>query len=305
MDAASAASADSSSVLSLEDVERRGHARMTGEWGAAKGFRDGARDGQAWRPRDDHLHVGNDRRAQGGHADATATWCRTCARHRTRSTSRRTTSRCRFFRSATRFERMVSLRVPLLRRHDRLRRIVRHHRARPGSCSADGPDGRAARLREAPRAHRRDRADGWRPKAAIFRWAVNAGLARAKARAPRRFRGPGDVAEDGDRRPVRVLGDPRKARRPDSLRRIRQRAARRERDGVLSRDRHSHHRGLRPDRDLADPDVQSGERACALARLAARFPAWSCGSRTTARSWPAARTSCAATSTSLRRPPMC
>src|SRR5262249_35909662 len=30
----------SPSVLSLDDVERRGHARMTGEWGAAKDFRD-------------------------------------------------------------------------------------------------------------------------------------------------------------------------------------------------------------------------------------------------------------------------
>src|SRR5262249_52755510 len=33
----------SPSVLSLDDVERRGHARMTGEWGAAKDFRDYAR----------------------------------------------------------------------------------------------------------------------------------------------------------------------------------------------------------------------------------------------------------------------
>jgi long-chain acyl-CoA synthetase len=33
----------SASVLSLEEVERRGHARMTGEWGAAKDFRDFAR----------------------------------------------------------------------------------------------------------------------------------------------------------------------------------------------------------------------------------------------------------------------
>jgi long-chain acyl-CoA synthetase len=31
------------SVLPLEEVERRGHARMTGEWGAAREFRDGAR----------------------------------------------------------------------------------------------------------------------------------------------------------------------------------------------------------------------------------------------------------------------
>src|SRR5262245_6460663 len=43
MDAATAASAGTPSVLSLEEVERRGHTRMTGEWGAAKGFRDDAR----------------------------------------------------------------------------------------------------------------------------------------------------------------------------------------------------------------------------------------------------------------------
>jgi long-chain acyl-CoA synthetase len=33
----------SPSVLSLEEVERRGHGRMTGEWGAGRGFRDDAR----------------------------------------------------------------------------------------------------------------------------------------------------------------------------------------------------------------------------------------------------------------------
>ena len=33
----------SPSVLSLEEVERRGHARMTGEWGAARAYRDEAR----------------------------------------------------------------------------------------------------------------------------------------------------------------------------------------------------------------------------------------------------------------------
>ena len=40
MDAALAAGA---SVIPLDDVERRGHARMTAEWGAAKAFRDEAR----------------------------------------------------------------------------------------------------------------------------------------------------------------------------------------------------------------------------------------------------------------------
>ncbi len=35
--------AATTSVLTLEEIERRGHGRMTGEWGAAKGFRDDAR----------------------------------------------------------------------------------------------------------------------------------------------------------------------------------------------------------------------------------------------------------------------
>jgi long-chain acyl-CoA synthetase len=38
-----AATATSPSVLTLDDIERRGHARMTAEWGAAREFRDGAR----------------------------------------------------------------------------------------------------------------------------------------------------------------------------------------------------------------------------------------------------------------------
>ena len=43
MDPPAAIPAGSASVLSLEDVEGRGHGRMTSEWGAAKGFRDDAR----------------------------------------------------------------------------------------------------------------------------------------------------------------------------------------------------------------------------------------------------------------------
>jgi long-chain acyl-CoA synthetase len=44
MDAAAATAAPATaSILSLDDLERRGHARMTAEWGAAKEFRDAAR----------------------------------------------------------------------------------------------------------------------------------------------------------------------------------------------------------------------------------------------------------------------
>jgi long-chain acyl-CoA synthetase len=43
MDVAAASTAPGSSVLSLDEAERRGHARMTAEWGAAKEFRDNSR----------------------------------------------------------------------------------------------------------------------------------------------------------------------------------------------------------------------------------------------------------------------
>jgi long-chain acyl-CoA synthetase len=44
MDTAAAASVVAeASVMPLEEIERRGHARMTGEWGAARDFQDGAR----------------------------------------------------------------------------------------------------------------------------------------------------------------------------------------------------------------------------------------------------------------------
>jgi long-chain acyl-CoA synthetase len=44
MDTAAAAAAPASpSVLTLDEIEQRGHARMTGEWGAAREFRDAAR----------------------------------------------------------------------------------------------------------------------------------------------------------------------------------------------------------------------------------------------------------------------
>ncbi len=43
MDPAAANAAQSASIVPIEEVERRGHARMTGEWGAGREFRDTAR----------------------------------------------------------------------------------------------------------------------------------------------------------------------------------------------------------------------------------------------------------------------
>ena len=56
----------------------RGHARMTGEWGAGREFRDGARAVTPERARDHHLHLGHDRRAEGRDADARQPRRRTC-----------------------------------------------------------------------------------------------------------------------------------------------------------------------------------------------------------------------------------
>ena len=61
---------DSPSVISLDAIAERGHERMTGEWGAAKEFRDAHETHPAGRPRDDHLHVGDDGRAEGRDAVA-------------------------------------------------------------------------------------------------------------------------------------------------------------------------------------------------------------------------------------------
>ena len=175
------------------------------------------------------------------------------------------------------------------------------------SCTraADGPHRRAARLREAARAdHRRRRRRPAAPKAAIFRLGGERRPgAGAGACCAARSAGPITSLKTalGERLVFSTVRE--QARRTAAFRRLRQRPARRQRDGVLPRHRHSDHRRLRPDRDRADPDVQSAARAARRHRRAADSRASSCGSPTTARFSRADRTSCAATSTSPRRPP--
>ena len=88
--------------MTLDEVARRGHARMTGEWGAGREFRDAAR---AVRPDDLATIIytsgttGEPKGVMLTHANLVANLRgggRRC------STSRRTTSRCRSCRSATR-----------------------------------------------------------------------------------------------------------------------------------------------------------------------------------------------------------
>ena len=55
----------SPSAFTLDDVAERGHARMNAAWGAGREFRDAARAVGADQLATHHLHLGNDRRAEG------------------------------------------------------------------------------------------------------------------------------------------------------------------------------------------------------------------------------------------------
>ena len=96
MDAAAAG--NTPSVVSLAEATERGHARMVGEWGVAKQFRDAARAIRPGPARDDHLHVRHDRRAEGRDADACRARVEPASPPRRSSRSRRATSACRSFR---------------------------------------------------------------------------------------------------------------------------------------------------------------------------------------------------------------
>ena len=116
--------------------------------------RRGAR-GPSRRPGDHHLHVGDDRRAQGGDAHA-----RESRREPARGGhgARRLPGRRRAVvppaQPRLRAHGLVHLSVH--RRHDHLRRIVRHARPRHRPRPADGDHGRAARVREDAGAHPRE-----------------------------------------------------------------------------------------------------------------------------------------------------
>ena len=101
---------------------------MTGEWGAGREFRDAARAVRPDRPRDDHLHLGHDRRAQGRDAHAREPRREPARRAPTVLDVSQDDVALSFLPLSHAFERMVSYIYLLHRRDDRLRRIVRHHR---------------------------------------------------------------------------------------------------------------------------------------------------------------------------------
>lgn len=170
----------SASVLSLEEVERRGHGRMTDEWGAAKGFRDEARtikpedlatiiytSGTTGEPKGVMLTHGNLVSNLRATADALAISQDDVA--------------LSFLPLSHGFERMVSyvylfcgVTIVFAESFDTVARDLA--RIRPTILTG------VPRVYEKLHARILDtaRAAGG-SKAAVFRWAVNAGLARAKA----------------------------------------------------------------------------------------------------------------------------
>ena len=96
--------------------------------------------------------------------------------------------------------------------------------------AADGDDRRAARVREAARAHaRRRRASSRRLEAAIFDWASGRGAARGAAACRRADALSAVAARSSPRLADRLVFQKirERRRRPAALRRVRQRAARR------------------------------------------------------------------------------
>ena len=169
------------SVSTLATSKARGHARMMGEWGTGREFRDRAQTVRPERSRDDHLHVGHDRRAERRDALARATSSRTCLPARSSLASARTTCALSFLPLSHSFERLVSyvylangVTIVFAESIDTIARDI-------ADRQADGHDRRAARLREVPGA---DPASGQalpEPRRTLFTWGAQASAVRAAA----------------------------------------------------------------------------------------------------------------------------
>jgi len=189
MDATVEPSPGSPSVVSLEEVERRGHARMTGEWGAAKDFRDYARtipaddlatiiytSGTTGEPKGvmlTHANLVSNLRAAAGALDIS-----------------QDDVALSFLPLSHAFERMVAyvylfcgVTIIFAESFDTVARDLTMVRPTVLTGVPRVYEKLHTRILEAAQS-----AGG--PKAAMFRWAVNAGLARAKAVLRGRQAGP-------------------------------------------------------------------------------------------------------------------
>ena len=159
----------------------------------------------------------------------------------------------------------------------------------------------AAPLREDPRAGAGERGlAGSALKRRIFRWAAATGARWAEARIGGRG-AHGPPAVPPARRPAGVLEAARAHRRPAALLRLGRRPAQPGHRAVLLRGGAADPGGLRPHGDVAR-DRREHLRGLPHRHGGQADPAGRrCGSRRTARSSPAGRTSCRATTTSRRR----
>ena len=177
------------SVLSLEDVERRGHARMTGEWGAAREFRDGARAVSAG----DLATIIYTSGTTGEPKGVMLTHANLVANMRAATAALEISQddvALSFLPLSHAFERMVSyvylfsgVTIVFAESFDTVGRDMA--RVRPTVLTG------VPRVYEKLHARILDTAQAaGGAKAAVFRWAVNAGLARAKAVLRGRTAGP-------------------------------------------------------------------------------------------------------------------
>ena len=218
--------ADSPSVISLDTVAERGHARLTGEWGAGKEFRDRARavrpeqlatiiytSGTTGEPKGvmlSHANLVSNMKA-GAHVlqlSEQDVGALVPSAQPLRSSGRSPTSTC---------SRASPWSLPSRSRH-----VGARHRA----GSADAVHRRAEGVREAPRPDHgegsgRGRAERRRSSAGRSAPAPRKGASDA----PRPLGRPHRVAAGVGRRPPGVRQDPRGARRPRPLHGVRQRAA--------------------------------------------------------------------------------
>ena len=236
----------------LPTATERGHARMVGEWGAAKQFRDVARAVRPGAARDDHLHIGHDGRAEGRDADARRARVEPASPRRRCSTCRRSDVGLSFLPLSHAFERDGRMGVPALRRARGLRGVVRHGRPRHRRWSGRRSLTGVPRVYEKLQARIMSKGGASAPamQRHVFRWAVGRGRQEGARDAARTI---GRVRSIACRRGWRIGSCSAKvrerARRPGALSRLRQRSAGDRRRRVLLRARPADHRRVRPDRD--------------------------------------------------------
>ena len=296
-----ASAAQAASVLALEDTEKRGHARMTGEWGTGRDFRDRAR---RVKPSDLATIIytsgttGEPKGVMLTHANLTSN-IEAGSQVLVLSEDDVALS---FLPLSHAFERMVSYIYLLTGVQIIFAESV-------GSIARDIGTVRPTVMTGVPRVYEKlqtristtgEAAPG--AKGAIFRWAVKAGMARARAHLAGKR--PGLFVTARAALADRLVFSAVRSRLGDAFVFWSPAApSGRQRAGILPRDRSSDRGGLRPDRDRADPDGESSRRTEGGNRRAATAQRRTadCGRRRDFRR--AGPTSWPAITTSLKRPP--